>query len=102
MTDRYQDLASSSLGRVLVKHLGLPDPVRLERYAAGSPLVTGTVVVGGDGRLTQHLPGVLGARAIETTTTTEPGTRYQGLVFDATALTAPGQLSALRDFFAPL
>jgi 3-oxoacyl-[acyl-carrier protein] reductase len=102
MTDRYQDFASSSLGRLLVKNLGLPNPVKLERYAAGSPLVTGTVVVGGAGRLAEHLPAVLDALAIETTATTEAGTRYKGLVFDATGLTDPGQLVALRDFFAPL
>ena len=44
MSDRYQRLhrtprsASSS-----VKKLGLPDPPKLERYAAGAPLVDGTV-----------------------------------------------------------
>jgi 3-oxoacyl-[acyl-carrier protein] reductase len=102
MTDRYQDFASSSLGKLLVKNLGLPNPVKLERYAAGSPLVTGTVVVGGAGRFAEHLPAVLDELGIETTATTDAGTRYKGLVFDATGLTDPGQLVALRDFFTPL
>jgi 3-oxoacyl-[acyl-carrier protein] reductase len=102
MTDRYQDFVSSSLGRLLVKHLGLPDPVRLERYVAGSPLVDGTVVLGGTGRLVEHLPAVLKSLDIESTTVTDPASRSKGLVFDATDLTDPGQLVALRDFFSPL
>src|SRR5262245_10712151 len=102
MTDRYQDFASSSLGQLLVKNLGLPNPVKLDRYVAGSPLVDGTVVVGGTGRLVEHLPGILDTLGIETTTTPESGSRYKGLVFDATGLTDPTRLEALRDFFAPL
>jgi 3-oxoacyl-[acyl-carrier protein] reductase len=102
MTDRYQDFVSSSLGQLLVKTLGLPHPVKLDRYVAGSPLVAGTVVVGGVGRLVGHVPGILDTMGIDTTTTPEAGTRYRGLVFDATGLTDPSQLVALRDFFAPL
>jgi 3-oxoacyl-[acyl-carrier protein] reductase len=102
MTDRYQDFVSSSLGQLLVKNLGLPNPVPLDRYVAGAPLVDGTVVVGGTGRLVEHLPGVLETLDITSTVTTGAGTRYKGLVFDATGLTDPTQLVALRDFFAPL
>jgi 3-oxoacyl-[acyl-carrier protein] reductase len=102
MTDRYQDFVSSSLGQLLVKNLGLPNPVRLDRYVAGSPLVEGTVVVGGTGRLAEHLPGILAALEVKTTTAADPGDRYRGLVLDATGLTDPTRLVALRDFFAPL
>src|SRR5690242_7116157 len=102
MTDRYQDFASSSLGRLLVKNLGLPHPVALDRYVERSPLVEGTVVVGGTGRLVEHLPGVLETLDVDVVTTAEPGARYRGLVFDATGLTEPTRLVALRDFFAPL
>jgi 3-oxoacyl-[acyl-carrier protein] reductase len=102
MSDRYQDFVSSSLGQLLVKNLGLPNPVPLDRYVAGSPLVDGTVVVGGAGRLVEHLPGVLETLGIASTATTDGGARYKGLVFDATGLADPTQLVALRDFFAPL
>ena len=71
MTDRYQDFVSSSLGQLLVKNLGLPNPVTLDRYVAGSPLVDGTVVVGGTGRLVEHLPGILDTLDIATVTTPE-------------------------------
>ncbi|MBO0846788.1 MAG: 3-oxoacyl-ACP reductase [Nocardioides sp.] len=102
MTDRYQDFVSSPLGKLLVKNLGLPNPVPLDRYVDGSPLVDGTVVVGGAGRVVEHLPGVLDTLGIKSATTTEPDTRYKGLVFDATGLTDPTRLVALHDFFAPL
>ena len=102
MTDRYQDFVSSSLGQLLVKNLGLPNPVTLDRYVAGAPLVDGTVVVGGVGRLVEHLPGLLQTLDIASVTTAEADTRYRGLVFDATGLTDPTALVALRDFLAPL
>jgi len=102
MTDRYQDFVSSSLGRALVKNLGLPNPVPLDRYVAGSPLVEGTVVVGGTGRLAEHLADLLATLDIDTVGAPEAGTRYRGLVFDATGLTDPAATVALRDFFAPL
>jgi 3-oxoacyl-[acyl-carrier protein] reductase len=102
MTDRYQDFVSSPVGRLMVKNLGLPNPVALERYVAGAPLVDGTVVVGGTGRLVESLPGILDTMGIASVATTDAATRYKGLVFDATGLTDPGKLVALRDFFAPL
>jgi 3-oxoacyl-[acyl-carrier protein] reductase len=102
MTDRYQDFASSSLGKLLVKNLGLPNPVRLERYVAGSPLVDGTVVLGGSGRLDEHLAELLDGLGIATTSTGDAGARLKGLVFDATGLTDPADLVSLRRFFSPL
>ncbi|HET8664234.1 MAG TPA: 3-oxoacyl-ACP reductase [Nocardioides sp.] len=102
MSDRYQDFASSSLGKVLVKNLGLPNPVKLDRYVAGSPLVDGVVAIGGSGRLAGDLPKLLDTLGIETVTTPDPATRYRGLVLDATDLADPGALVALRDFFGPL
>lgn len=35
MSDRYIDFANSSLGHRLVAAIGLPSPVRLERWEAG-------------------------------------------------------------------
>jgi 3-oxoacyl-[acyl-carrier protein] reductase len=102
MTDRYQDFASSSLGKLLVKNLGLPNPVRLDRYAAGSPLVDGTVALGGTGRLVDGLPKLLDGLGIQTTSSADASVRYKGLVFDATGLSDPTRLVALRGFFGPL
>jgi 3-oxoacyl-[acyl-carrier protein] reductase len=101
MSDRYQDFVSNPIGKLLVKNLGLPNPTKLERYTAGAPLVEGTVVVGGTGRLVESLPGLLDQLGIASTATTEDGQRYKGLVFDATGLTSTEELHALRDFFTP-
>ena len=101
MSDRYQALTSSPIGRLLVKNLGLPDPTRLERYTAGAPLVDGTVVVGGVGRLAESLPGILDVLGIASTTTVEDEQKHKGLVFDATGIKDSSGLVALRDFFTP-
>src|SRR3954453_10315710 len=101
MSDRYQDFSSSALGKLLVKNLGLPNPTKLERYVAGAPLVDGTVVVGGAGRLAESLPGILDVLGIDSTSTTVEDQKYKGLVFDATGIEDSSQLAALREFFTP-
>jgi len=101
MTDHYQGFTATAIGKLVVKNLGLPDPTRLERYTAGAPLVDGTIVVGGGGRLAGSLPGVLDTLGIASTAATTDGSTYKGLVFDATGLTDSTQLRALRDFFTP-
>ena len=56
MSDRYQSLIQTNVGQRLAKSLGLPNPVPLERYTAGDPLVKGTVLTGGKGRFSRSLP----------------------------------------------
>jgi 3-oxoacyl-[acyl-carrier protein] reductase len=108
MSDKYQGFVKSPVGKLLVKNLGLPNPTRLERYAEGAPLVTGTVGLGGRGRLVESLPGLLDPLAIASADASVPvtgddaPTTYKGLVFDATGLTTSEDLVALRDFFTPL
>jgi 3-oxoacyl-[acyl-carrier protein] reductase len=106
MTDRYQGFVQSSLGQLLVKNLGLPDPVPLRRYAAGEPLVTGTVLTGAPagrgGRLAESLPGLLDELDVTHAQTADAEARYRALVLDATGLTDSSRLGALRDFFGPL
>jgi 3-oxoacyl-[acyl-carrier protein] reductase len=102
MSDRYQGFVQTSIGQLLVKNLGLPNPVPLERYVDGEPLVNGTVAVGGTGRLAESLPGILDLLGIASTESTDAAEKYKGLVFDATGLTSTSQLGALRDFFTPL
>jgi 3-oxoacyl-[acyl-carrier protein] reductase len=102
MTDRYRDFVSSPVGRLMGKNLGLPVPVELERYAAGQPLVDGTIVIGGTGRLVDPLPSVLDTMQIASTRNPDEGVRHKGLIYDATGLTDPTRLVALRDFFSPL
>jgi 3-oxoacyl-[acyl-carrier protein] reductase len=102
MSDRYQGFVQTPIGKLLVKNLGLPNPVPLERYADGDPLVDGTVAVGGTGRVAESLPGILDLLGIASTASTDAADTYKGLVFDATGLTSTSELTALRDFFTPL
>ena len=37
MSDRYQGFVQTPIGKLLVKNLGLPNPVPLERYVDGGP-----------------------------------------------------------------
>ena len=102
MTDRYQTLVRTPIGQILAKNLGLPNPTPLRRYDPDAPLVDGTVVVGGSGRLADALTAQLDQLGIASTTTPDAADKYAGLVFDATDLVDADQLGALRDFFTPL
>ena len=103
MTDRYQGFVQSPIGQLLVKNLGLPAPVPLERYAEGDPLVNGHRAHRRRRPAGESLPGLLDASAHPAAHgPPTPAARYRGLVFDATGLTDSSQLGALRDFFGPL
>jgi 3-oxoacyl-[acyl-carrier protein] reductase len=108
MSDRYQSLIRTPVGQLLAKNLGLPNPVVLERYQAGDPLVDGTVVVGGEGRLGAAVTGALDDLGIAHVATAGADQRdgadqrYKGLVFDATGITSSEDLVALPRFFTPL
>src|SRR3954453_10077168 len=110
MSDRYQFLMRTSVGQLLAKNLGLPNPVVLERYVEGDPLVNGLLEVGGGGRLLEPVVEALDDVGIahvktpwpESTVPGEPAEqRYKGLVFDATALTSSDRLPDLQAFFSP-
>ncbi len=102
MSDRYQSLIHTPVGQLLAKNLGLPNPVELDRYEEGDPLVDGTVVVGGDGRLGKSLVAALDDLGISHLTEAEPGESYKGIVFDATGITSSPDLVKLQQFFTPL
>ncbi|RJS47094.1 3-oxoacyl-ACP reductase [Nocardioides cavernaquae] len=102
MTDRYQGFAKSPIGKMLVKQLGLPNPVALDRYTAGDPLVKGTVLVGGSGKLATTLPKTLDGLGISSATALEEGAKYKGLVFDATGFDSETDLVQLQQFFTPV
>jgi 3-oxoacyl-[acyl-carrier protein] reductase len=102
MSDRYQSFTSSPIGKLLVKNLGLPDPVDLERWTEGMPLVDGMVVVGGTGRLGVAIERSLDDLGIASTQAATEGETYKGVVFDATGIKTSAELVALQGFFSPL
>jgi 3-oxoacyl-[acyl-carrier protein] reductase len=102
MADHYQSFSSSPVGQLFVKNLGLPNPTKLERWTEGAPLVDGTVVTGGSGRLSKQLTVALDNLGINSVGTTSEGEKYKGLAFDATGITTSDDLLALQQFFTPL
>ncbi|GAB3666129.1 3-oxoacyl-ACP reductase [Nocardioides korecus] len=102
MSDRYQSFSSSPIGKLVVKNLGLPAPVRLDRWNEGDPVVDGTVVLGGEGRLGAALTSSLDALGVTHVAAGAEGEKYKALVFDATGITEAGGLIALQQFFTPL
>jgi 3-oxoacyl-[acyl-carrier protein] reductase len=125
VTDRYQQLANSAVGRLIVKNVGLPTPVELERYEPGQPVVSGPVLLGAaaGGRLAPAVASALGSVGAETYTTPggevraaaadadlsaaifnpeAPGEQdFKALVFDASGIESSEQLQELRAFFSP-
>lgn len=113
MSDRYLDFANSNTGRRLVGALGLPTPVRLERWRAGRTRpVDGALLLGGDGPLATAVSGFLNVLTSESFAdqdgrfgldrwTAEHGPKLKAVVFDASTLASTEQLIGLRDFFQP-
>jgi len=104
VSDRYQSLVHTPIGKLLVKNLGLPDPPRLERWSPErTTLVEGSVLIGSrDGRIAEHATTALQQLGVATTTVAAEDERYKGIVFDATGLTSSADLVALQEFFAPV
>ncbi len=61
MADRYQQLINTPIGRIVSKQVGLPSPVRLDRYQAGAPVIAGPVLLGAasSSRLASAIAAVL-------------------------------------------
>lgn len=113
MSDRYIDFANSPIGRRMVGSLGLPSPVRLERWHAGRLRpIEGALLLGG-GPLTEQI-GTFAKRLTdaifiyggEPTLATEwipgHGPKIKAVVYDASHLAQVDQLKQLREFFQPL
>jgi 3-oxoacyl-[acyl-carrier protein] reductase len=103
-SDLFSQVVNSGPGSFLAKQLGVPQPTTLRRYRAGEPALAGPLLVGGEGRVAEPLRSALaedydlvrnnvGGRWADT---------FGGLVFDATGITTPEGLKALRDFFTPV
>ncbi|MDP3814996.1 3-oxoacyl-ACP reductase [Pseudomonas sp.] len=113
MSDPYLAFANSTAGRRLVRALGLPAPLRLERWQAGrNRPVDGALLLGGDGpmasavagfanRLTDALFAPRDGQLELPRWTAEHGPQLKALVFDASQLSRFEQLIELRDFFQP-
>jgi 3-oxoacyl-[acyl-carrier protein] reductase len=95
-------MTGTAPGRFLVKNLGLPDPVRLKRHAAGDPVLSGSFLVGGSGGLLAGAIAAVTATGAAVHTERMEQVRYAGLVFDASGIETSAGLATLRSFFTPV
>jgi 3-oxoacyl-[acyl-carrier protein] reductase len=103
-TDVLSQVLSSGPGSFLAKQLGVPQPQELRRYRAGEPPLSGSLLIGGEGRVAEPLRAAL-AEDYDVVGDNLGGRwadSFGGLVFDATGITTPEGLKALHDFFTPL
>ncbi|MGN6869756.1 MAG: 3-oxoacyl-ACP reductase [Solirubrobacteraceae bacterium] len=126
MSDRYQQLVNTPIGKIVSKQIGLPAPVKLERYERGQPVIDGPVLFGSapGGRLAGATAQVLKAIDAEVHTPLDDGVRtaaadagldahvfnaetatedqrFKALVFDASGIADSTQLHEAYAFFHP-
>jgi 3-oxoacyl-[acyl-carrier protein] reductase len=123
MSDRYSQLVNLPVAGDLAKRIGLPQPVALDRFRPGDPLIKGRVLLGGAGRVAQAAAEVLrDADADSATALDDPvrglaaaagldaavfnpeapaDQRFKALVFDATGIERAADLVELQHFFYP-
>ncbi|HSI79163.1 MAG TPA: 3-oxoacyl-ACP reductase [Solirubrobacterales bacterium] len=109
MSDRYQSLVSSPLGKAVGKRLGLPVPPRIRRHEPGMPVVAGPVLLGGarGGGLRDAAEDALrsiGAHVLASAPDAGEDVRggLAALVYDAGGIDSSERLRAVYDFFSPL
>ncbi|MEA1814092.1 3-oxoacyl-ACP reductase [Acinetobacter baumannii] len=125
MTDQYQAFTQSPIGKFVVKNLGLPSPVVLERFESAQPVVKGAVLVGAapssvlSGAIAQVLSNIhtdsyvgnnvaLQQEAAKVGLNLRPfnagdkESKFKAVVFDASGIQNSGQLNELYKFFNPI
>lgn len=125
MTDQYQAFTQSPIGKFVVKNLGLPSPVVLERFESAQPVVKGAVLVGAapssvlSGAIAQVLSNVhadsyvgnnvaLQQEAAKVGLNLRPfnagdkESKFKAVVFDASGIQNSEQLNELYKFFNPI
>ncbi|HEU4392424.1 MAG TPA: 3-oxoacyl-ACP reductase [Solirubrobacterales bacterium] len=100
MSDRYSQIVNAPVVSTVAKQLGLPQPVSLDRYKPGAPVIAGPVLSGAapGGRLDRALPAFLDS--IKAERAGKKG-KAKALLFDATGIADSTELVELQRFFYP-
>jgi 3-oxoacyl-[acyl-carrier protein] reductase len=104
MADRYQQLINTPIGKLVAGQVGLPAPIKLERYVPGMPVISGPVLLGAaaGNRLQNAAELVLAEMGAEVVTGPVGGEEtFKALVFDASGIASSEQLRGLWEFFHP-
>ncbi|WP_288417850.1 3-oxoacyl-ACP reductase [uncultured Acinetobacter sp.] len=125
MIDQYQAFTQSPIGKFVVKNLGLPSPVVLDRFEQGQPVIRGAVLVGAapEGVLSSAIANVLStihadsyagnntdiqqAAAqvglnLRAFNSGDKESRFKAVIFDASGIQNSEQLNELHKFFNPI
>ncbi|MBJ9951218.1 MAG: 3-oxoacyl-ACP reductase [Pseudomonadota bacterium] len=125
MSDQYQAFAKSPIGKFVIKNLGLPSPIQLERFESATPVVKGAVLFGAapKGHFTSEIAQVLsnihantyaGNNAELQQAAAKSGlnvgafnegdkeSKFKAVVFDASGIQNSEQLQELHKFFNPI
>ncbi len=100
MSDRYSQLVNAPVLSTVAKQVGLPQPVDLDRWQPGSPVVSGPVLSGAapGGKLERSLKKVLDDIGAERAGAEG---KAKALVFDASGIADSTDLVELQRFFYP-
>ncbi|MGH2939846.1 MAG: 3-oxoacyl-ACP reductase [Solirubrobacterales bacterium] len=100
MPDRYSQIVNAPLVSTIARQAGLPQPVDLDRYQPGNPVVAGPVLSGAapGGKLERTLKKVLDAIGAERA---GADGKAKALVFDASGIADSTELVELQRFFYP-
>jgi 3-oxoacyl-[acyl-carrier protein] reductase len=103
-SDLFSQVVTSAPGSFLAKQLGIPQPETLRRYRPGEPPLSGSLLIGGEGRVAEPMRTALAGdyELVGDNLGGRWADSFGGLLFDATGITTPVGLKALHEFFTPL
>lgn len=125
MTDQYQVFAKSPIGKFVIKNLGLPSPIQLDRFESAAPVIKEAVLLGAapsstlSGEIAQvlnniHANSYAGNNAELQQAAAQTGlnlsafnagdkeSKFKAVVFDASGIQNSEQLNELYKFFNPV
>lgn len=125
MSDQYQTFAKSPIGKFVIKNLGLPSPIELDRFESATPVVKGAVLFGAapnsqfSGEIAQVLSNIhantyagnnaelqqVAAKSGLNVSAFNEGdkeSKFKAVVFDASGIESSEQLNELHKFFSPI
>ena len=100
MEDKYLNFVNSPLGKSLISKIGLPQPVILDRYKKGQPVVSGSVLLGfsTDSVFSNQINDIF----VDTKKWSSESEKIKAIVFDATGIKNSKELIQLYNFFNPI
>ena len=125
MSDQYQAFAKSPVGKFVIKNLGLPAPLSLDRFESATPVIKGAVLLGAapnsilSNGIAQILSNIhansytgnnielqqVAAQVGLTLNAFNEGdkeSKFKAVIFDASGIESSEQLNELHKFFNPI